>query len=74
MMHDKNGRNLNGIVHEIQRSSIMPLRLLDIAHMMEDSLAGGCSSTGIHFDRPRGVERLNNVFQRYINCLESDLM
>ena len=67
-------RNLNGIIHEIQRRSFLPLRSLDIAHMMEDSLLGGCSSNGIRFDRPKGVERLNNVFQNYINSVESDLM
>ena len=29
---------------------------------------------GFHFDRPRGVEWLNNVFQRHISTLEADLL
>ena len=32
------------------------------------------SSDGIHFDRPRGVEWLNDVFQRHISALEADLL
>ena len=32
------------------------------------------SSDGIHFDRPRGVEWLNDVFQMHISALEADLL
>ena len=32
------------------------------------------SSDGIHFNRLRGVEWLNNVFQRHISALEADLL
>ena len=32
------------------------------------------SNDGIHFDRPRGVEWLNDVFQGHINALEADLL
>ena len=67
-------RRINGIIGEIQRSSILPLRLLDFAPMIEDSLPGGCSSDGICFVRPKGVGWLNKVFQRHINNLESDLL
>ena len=41
---------------------------------MECSLPDDASSDGIHFDRPRGTEWLNGVFQRHINLLESDLL
>ena len=32
------------------------------------------SADGIHFDRPRGVEWLNDVFQVHINALEAELL
>ena len=32
------------------------------------------SSDGIHFDRPRGVEWLNDVFRRHIGALEAELL
>ena len=32
------------------------------------------SSDGIHFDRPRRVEWLNDVFQSYISALEAELL
>ena len=51
-----------------------PMKLLDVARMMEDSLPQNASSDGMHFDRPRGIEWLNGVFQRHINLLESDLV
>ena len=50
------------------------MRLLDVADMMERSLPDNASSDGIHFDRPRGTEWLNGVFQMHINFLESDLL
>ena len=42
--------------------------------MIEHSLPDDASSDGIPFDRPRGLEWLNGVFQRHINLLESDLL
>ena len=53
---------------------MLPMRVLDVARMMEDSLPEDASSDGIHFDRPRGTEWLNGVFQRHINLLESNLL
>ena len=50
------------------------MRLLDVAGMMEHSLPDDASSDGIHFDRSRGMEWLNGVFQRHIYLLESDLL
>ena len=41
---------------------------------MERSLPEDASSDGIDFDRPRGVELLNNVFQRHISALKADLL
>ena len=50
------------------------MRLLDVANMMEHSLPDDASLDDIHFDRPRGLEWLNGVFQRHINFLESDML
>ena len=68
-------RNLNGVIREIHRKSVLPIRLLDVVERMEQ--AGNpedTSSDGIHFDRPRGAEWLNDVFQGNINALEADLL
>ena len=54
--------------------SVLPIRLLDIADQMEQSFPEDASSDGICFDRLRGVEWLNDVFQRHINDLEADLL
>ena len=51
---------------------MLPVRLLDVADMMERSFPDDVSSDGIHFDRPKGVEWLNGVFQRHIHTLEVD--
>ena len=66
LMQDEIGMNLNerlrqinAVTREIQMNSILPLKLLDVAHMIEDSLPDGCSPDGIHFDRPKGVKWLN---------------
>ena len=67
-------RNINEIIRHIQQRSVVPVRLLDVADMMERSLPYDASSGGFHFDRPRGMERLNGVFQRHINILESDML
>ena len=67
-------RNINEIFRRIQQRSVLPVRLLYVADMMERSLPDDASSDGIHFDRPRGMEWLNGVFQRHINMLESDLL
>ena len=81
MMADQNARemndrvrNLNEIIGQTQQRSVLPVRLLDVASMVEDSLLDDELSDGIHFDRPRGMEWLNGVFQRHINLLESDLL
>ena len=49
-------RNINGIISHMQQRSVLPVRLLDVADMMERSLPDDASSDGIHFDRPKGVE------------------
>ena len=67
-------RNINEIIRRIQQRSVLPVRLLDEADMMERSFPDDVSSDGIHFDRPKGLEWLNGVYQRHINALESDLL
>ncbi|XP_063727077.1 uncharacterized protein LOC134854660 [Symsagittifera roscoffensis] len=67
-------RNLNEIIRQIHQRSVLPVRLLDVADQMERSFPEDASSDGIHFDRPRGVEWLNDVFQRHISELEADLL
>ena len=62
-------RHINEIIRQSQQRSVLPMRLLDVGKMMENS-----SSDGIHFDRPRGMEWLNGVFLRHINVLESNLV
>ena len=81
MMADQNAREmndkvrkLNEITRQIQQRSVLLLRLLDVASMMENSLPDDVSSDSIHFDRPNGTEWLNGVFQRHINLLESDML
>ena len=83
MMQDENTMNMNEKMRhinevirilELQKKSIIPLRLLDVAWMMKKSLPNGCSSDGILFVRPRGVEWLKSVFQRHIDSLESELL
>ena len=66
-------RKLNEIIWHIYQRSVLPVRLLDVADQMERSFPEDASSDGIHFDRPRDVEWLNNVFQRHISALEADL-
>ena len=67
-------RGLNEIIRQIHRRSVHPVRLLDVADQMERSFPEDASSDRIHFDRPRGEEWLNDVFQRHINELEADLL
>ena len=67
-------RNINEIIRQIQQRSVLPVRILDVADMMERSFPNDASSDGIHFDRPKGLEWLNGVFQWHINALESDLL
>ena len=55
-------RKLNEIIRQIHQRSVLPVRLLDVADLMERSFSEDASSDGVHFDRPRGVEWLNNVF------------
>ena len=81
MMCNDNGQNKIQRVRQIdsakldyQRHGNLPIRLIDVARMMEESLPEGCSTDGIHFDRPKGPEWLNQVFQRHMDKLESDLI
>ena len=81
MMQDQNALNMNervchiiDIKREEQKKSILPLSLLDVAWMMEISLPDNSSSDGIHFDKPKGTEWLNGVFQKHVNSRESDLL
>ena len=68
-------RSLNETIRKIHQRSVLPLRLLDVAEQMElSSFPDDASADGIHFDRPRGVEWLNNVFQRHICALEAELL
>ena len=68
-------RSLNKVIRDIHRKSVLPLRLLDIAERMEKKgFPEDTSKDGIHFDRPRGAEWLNDVFQEHINTLEADLL
>ena len=68
-------RNLNEIMRQIHQRSVLPVGLLDVAEQMERCVfPDDASSDGIHFDRPRGVEWLNDVFQRHISALEAELL
>ena len=63
------------MIRDIHRKSVLPVRLLDVAERMEkEGFPEDTSNDGIHFDRPRGAEWLNDVFQEHINTLESDLL
>ena len=68
-------RNLNRVIREIHRKSVLPVGLLDVAERMEQAgFPEDTSNDGILFDRPRGAEWLNDVFQGHINTLEADLL
>ena len=67
-------RNINEVIRQIQQRSVLPVRLLDVADMMERYFPDDASSDGIHFDRPRGMEWLNGVFQRHMSILQSDML
>ena len=68
-------RNLNEIIRQINRRSVLPVGLLDVAEQMElSAFPDDASSDGIHFDRPRGVEWSDDVFQRHISALEAELL
>ena len=67
-------RNLNEVIRQIHQRSVLSIGLLDVADQMERSFPEDASSDGIHFDRPRGVEWLNDVFQRRISALEAYLL
>ena len=57
-------RNLNEIIRLIHKRSVLPVGLLDGAEQMElSAFSDDASADGIHFDRPRGLEWLNDVFQ-----------
>ena len=54
---------------------MLPTGLLDVAERMEQAgFPDDTYADGIHFDRPKGVEWLNDVFQGHINALEADLL
>ena len=42
-------RNIYEIIRQTQQISVLPMRVLDVARMMEDSLPEDASSDGIHF-------------------------
>ena len=67
-------RILNEVIRQIHQRSVLPMGLLDVAEQMERSFPEDASSDGIYFDRPRGVEWLNDVFHRHISALEADLL
>ena len=67
-------RNLNEVIRQIHQRSVLPIGLLNVAEQMERSLPDDASSDGIHFDRPRVVDWLNDVFQRHISAMEADLL
>ena len=68
-------RNLNEVVSQIHQRSVLPIGFLDVAEQMEQAaFPDDASSDEIHFDRPRGVEWLNDLFQRHISALEADLL
>ena len=51
MEMNKKVRNINEIIRQMQRRSVLPVRLLDVADMMERSFPDDASSAVIHFDR-----------------------
>ena len=60
-MQDQNAMNMNGrvrhfsnIKRDIQKKSILPLKLLDVAGILEDFLPNGSSSDGIDYDKSKG--------------------
>ena len=56
-------RNLNEVIRQIHQRSVLPIGLLVVAEQMEQAgFPDDASADGIHFDRPRGVEWLNDVF------------
>ena len=67
--------NLNEIIRQIPKRSFLPVGLLDMTEQMELSVfPDDASSDGTHFDRPRGMEWLNDIFQRHISALEAELL
>ena len=71
----KKCETLNEIIRQIHQRSVLPVGLLDVAEQIElSAFPDDASSDGIHFDRPRGVEWLNDVFQRHISALEAELL
>ena len=68
-------RNQNEVISQIHQRIVLPVGLLDVAEQMERSVfPDDAPSDGIHFDRPRGVEWLNDVFQRHISALEAEFL
>ena len=52
MIMNERGRYINDINREIQKKNLLPVRLLDVARMMEDSSPHDSSPNGIHFHKP----------------------
>ena len=68
-------RNVNEVIRQIHQRNVLPVGLLDVAEQMERAgFPDDASSDGIHFDRPRGVEGLNDVFPRHKSALEAELL
>ena len=67
-------RHINDIIRQEQKRSVLTVRLLDVAKMMEDSLRENSSSDGIYFDNSKGTKWLNGVVQIHIINLKSDLV
>ena len=68
-------RILNEVIRQIHQRSVLPIGLLDVAEQMERAaFRDDASSDGTLFDRPRGVEWLNDVFQKHMSALEADLL
>ena len=61
-------RNLNEKVRQIHQRSVLPVRLLDVADLMERSFPEDASSVGIHFDRPRGCGVVEQCFPEAHKC------
>ena len=68
MMADQNARemnervrNINEIIRQIQQRSVLPMKVLDVARMMEDCLPEISSSDDNHLNRPVAERRLSET-------------
>ena len=67
-------RHINGVIREIRRPIILPLRFLDKANELKGSLLEVCSSHGINFDHPKGSAWPDKIFQQHLDRLKIDLV